>query len=153
MKPLSQNNKKNQIITSLERAIICDVFNRKYAAFLRDRCFDMTYDYDESREQLLVTLILSNDDDSFHYPLETMAFLNDNSSHTVKDTANLLLNYLDEYLECYFDEGEDLYLTIDWQEITWHDLTFYVRAQVRNMMLEKSSEKLLEQHSSQLRFS
>lgn len=135
-----QNSPLPEVIARLDRAIIADLLNKKYAAYLDGRCFELSCQ--QEGDELMVTVLLSNDDDSFHYPIEARISLSAYSLSS-RDACHFLCDYIDIYLTNYFEENEELYLPIWWSQRSWQDKEFFVKAQKLNKALENHADRLL----------
>lgn len=132
--------RSDQTLSGLYRAAISDTLNKKYAASLRDRCFEVYCQQED--DEVMVTILLSNDTESFYYPVETRLNLTANDI-SAQDAAYLLCDYVDLYFENYFEENEELYIPIQWTEAQYEQAHFYIKAQIVNKALESSADALL----------
>ena len=138
--PLSSD----QTLSPLYRAAISDTLNKKYAAYLNDRCFEV-FCWQKS-ETLYVTILLSNHTESYYYPVETRIHLGTTTS--AQDLAYLLCDYIDLYWHSYFAENEEVYLPIEWAQVTYQNHVLDIKAQLLNKALENSANTLLNQASA-----
>ncbi len=88
-----------------------------------------------------VQVLLRNDEDSFHYPIE--ARIAPCTTKSRRAQAFLLLAFIDSYWEEFFEEGEDVFISIDWTAYEYQEEKFHLRGQVLNRMAEKMADELL----------
>ena len=92
-----------------------------------------------------VQVLLRNDRDSFHYPVE--ARIAPCTTRSRQTQAFFLLACIDSYWEEFFAEDEDVFIPIDWTAYEYQGEKFHLRGQVLNRMAEKMAEELLAEQS------
>ena len=90
-----------------------------------------------------VTLTLSNESQSFVYPVEARI---DSAKEglSVRDASLFLIDYIDAYFEDFFADGEELYLPIDWADMTYDANNFQIKGQILNVKAEDLADELLK---------
>lgn len=137
--------KDNQGVTvpfveAAECSDLAALMQRKYAGFLAQRFFEVSVSKDVTGVHAKMTL--RNQDGSFFYPVEgRMAFVD--SDLSPRESALLLLNYMDAYFDEYLREGGDVYLPIDWAEYEYEGVPLQLKGQIYNLVIEKMADELL----------
>ena len=114
-------------------------FNARFHDKRGERWF--TVEAGEQHGATWVRVLLRNDDDSFHYPVEARSTASTKKSHRAQ--AFFLLAFLDTYWEEFFDEDENVFVPIDWTFYEYQGEKFQIRGQVLNRMAEKIADELL----------
>ena len=127
---------KNQELASL--------LEKKYGAWLGQRFFEV-----HSSSQFAVVSVkvtLRNADKSFFYPIEGRIQFEDQDLKA--DAArDLLMDYIDAYLEEFLTGGEETYLPIDWANFDCDGVELQLRGQILNIKLEELANQLLGETS------
>ncbi len=120
------------------------LLNLKFASFLRDRFFSV--EAREGAQVVEVTVLLSNTDESFYYPVLTQI---QHSSHSLSafEAACVLLDFIEAYFAEYFSNDESVYLPIDLSLFRVGDYELMAKGQVHNKFLENIADTWLEQPS------
>lgn len=122
---------------------LADMMQQKYSLYLDGRSFEITAEVQPS-EAVFVKVLLRNEDDSFHYPVEArMKYKTEEMSPHA--AALFLIDYLDVYFEEYF-EDDGLFLPIDWADHAYCGADFQVRGQIFNLKVEKMADELLKKN-------
>lgn len=90
-----------------------------------------------------VRVVLRNDTDSFHYPVE--ARIAPCKTRARRDQAFFLFACIDSYWEEFFEEGENVYIPIDWTPYEHQGKKFQLRGQILNRRAEKMADDLLRE--------
>lgn len=93
-----------------------------------------------------VQVLLRNDTNSFHYPVEARIAASPTKTRRVQ--AFFLLAFLDTYWEEFFEEDENVYIPIDWTAYEYQEEKFYLRGQILNLMAENMADRLLAETPS-----
>jgi hypothetical protein len=132
-------------ILTEESTLLEDVLNKKYAFYIKDKHFSVVARGDDSA--VYVTVTLSNDDESYYYPVDArMKYKVEEMEQG--EAALFLLDYIDAYFEEYLTESEDMMLCIDWADHEYDAVNFQIRGQIFNKKLEEMADKFLKDHSS-----
>lgn len=135
----------DSIISDKEILDLTRILNLKYASYLKDRLFQV--DYCAGKSELLASLTLHNTDKSFFYQVEAKASLKDAAEFSSRDAILAMVDYIDIYFDEFFKEEEDVYLPIDWTDMSFENLSFQMRGQVRNLRCEFLADELLKEES------
>lgn len=127
-------------LSSYEQKTIVRELEQKYSRFLMGRKITLVPKL--NNKTVLVTMTLASPDLSFYYPIESYLDY-ENEKLDKKEAMKFLIDYIDLYLEEYFDEEEDLFLPLDWSKFSYEDKVFYMKGQKRNLKLEQEADKLL----------
>ena len=114
----------------------------KYKRFLRqDEKITVTTEFKGSYVQ--VELLLANSDKAFYYPIEVRIHMEENKLTTYKEGFDVLIDFMDYYLGEFFSEERELYLPIEYAEMSFHKYKIDTRGQIFNRKLEELADKLL----------
>lgn len=127
------------IFTAQELRSLAQRFNARFHDTRGGRWF--VIDAAERDGNTWVQVLLRNDDDSFHYPVE--ARIAPCKTRAPRAQAFFLLTFIDSYWEEFFEEGEDVFIPIDWSSYEYQGEKFQLRGQVLNRMAEKMADELL----------
>lgn len=130
-----------KLLEKSEYAILASAMNDKYTIYLDDRSFYITAEADGNGIRVVTTL--SNQDGSYHYPVEAR-ILHDEENLKPRKATLFLIDYIDAYFEDYLTELESTYLRIDWSDVEYEGVEFQMRGQVINRKVEEMADKLLE---------
>ena len=136
---MSENTKQ---LTSDECAELATIMNCKYASSLKGRLFFIETEHRHSSVFVTVTVTLRNGAGNFVYPAEGRMALAEQGL-TEREAALFLLDYLDFYFAEYFQEDEDVFLPIAWDQRSFEGVEFQVRGQKRNLEREAAADKWL----------
>lgn len=119
---------------------LATAMNKKFSPFMRDRFFELQSKGDAGVVE--VTATLRNQDGSFFYPVEGR--LNSRDQGIKPDeAAGLLVDTIDQYYQEYLLNGGEVYLPIDWADYESDGIQMQLRGQIRNLVLEKMADDLL----------
>ena len=94
---------------------------------------------------VLVQVLLSNEDESFFYPVDARVKF-EVEEMSVNEAALFLIDYIDVYFEEFLlEEDEELYLPIDWKDFEYEAVNFQMKGQIFNKSLENMADELLRQ--------
>ncbi|MBI2603485.1 MAG: hypothetical protein HYW48_10565 [Deltaproteobacteria bacterium] len=134
---MSENTKQ---LTSGESAELATIMNCKYASSLKGRLFFVETELRHS--SVFVTVTLRDGAGSFFYPAEARMAPAEQGL-TEREAALFLLDYLDFYFAEYFQEDEDVFLPIAWDQRSFEGVTFQVQGQKRNLEREALADEWL----------
>lgn len=138
-------DEKRSWVSQQDLTSLSDAMNVKYAQKKGDRIFRIDAKKDEGR--VLVTVLLCNEDSSFHYPVEGR-ILYENEDMMAGEAAIFLIDYIDMYFEEFFgSDQEEVYLPIDWSDHQYDAVDFQIRGQIRNKKLEVMADDLLKNYA------
>lgn len=125
---------------------IANLLDSKYTAYLGDRFFSVHYEINKDYGNITITL--ATFDKEFYYPIDGYI---DIKKHNLSGEEALILlsDYIDSYLENYFQSEGDVLLPIDWAEFKHQDFTLYLRGQILNKKLENLADQILAQADCQ----
>ncbi len=136
---------QQEFLTSEECAELANVMNRKHESLRDDRKFSIEAKYEGG--EVYVTAVLQNDNETFYYPVEArLDWAEEEMLH--RDAALFLIDFMDLYFEDYLENGEDLYLPIDWAPYEYDAVKFQIRGQVLNRLVDRMADELLAQAPS-----
>lgn len=123
---------KNQDVASL--------LEKKYGAWIGQRFFEVS---SVTRADIVtVKVTLRNADKSFFYPIEGRIRFEDQDIKS-DEARDLLLDYIDAYIEEFLTGGEETYLPIDWANYDCEGMELQLRGQILNIKLEELADQLL----------
>jgi hypothetical protein len=128
------------ILNSAEVKSIENMIDTRFARWRNGRVFHLTLAGDA--EVLDVTLTLSNDAQTFFYPVQTR-ILHRIQNVSQKDCLTFLLEYLESYFEDFFLNDEGVYLPIDWTDSEFDGIDFQIRGQIQNLLMESLADRLI----------
>lgn len=123
---------KNQDVASL--------LEKKYGAWIGQRFFEVSSV--NHADIVTVKVTLRNADKSFFYPIEGRIRFEDQDIKA-DEARELLLDYIDAYIEEFLTGGEETYLPIDWANYDCEGLELQLRGQILNIKLEELADQLL----------
>lgn len=129
------------LFNEAERASAEALLRERYQLWLKpDERFTLQIDRDGTH--VLVTLTLSNRDESLHYPMESRI---DPKPWELseRDAAERLLDFLDYYVGEYLKGDRDVFLTLLWSEVRFGEIQIETRGQERNLKLERMADEFL----------
>ncbi len=119
-----------------------DLMNTKYQSVLFDgKRFEIKTKYEY--EILTVSVILSNPDKSYYYPVEAR-IQNKKEELSPLEAAAFLIDFIDLYFEEYLFEDENLFIPIDWTPFTYDAVDFQLKGQILNLKLEQEADELIK---------
>ncbi len=127
------------IFTAQELRSIARRYDARFHATRGERWF--VIDVAPRAEDIWVQVLLRNELDSFHYPVE--ARIAPCATRSRRAQAFFLLAFIDSYWEEFFAENEDVFVPIDWTAYEFQGEKFQIRGQVLNRMAEKIADELL----------
>ncbi len=123
---------------------LADMMQQKYGLYLDGRTFDVSVEM-QPGDVVFARILLRNEDDSFHYPVEArMKYKTEEMSP--REAALFLIDYVDVYLEEYFEDQGGLFLPIDWADHEYCGTEFQVRGQIFNLKVEKMADEILKKN-------
>lgn len=128
---------KNQDVASL--------LEKKYGAWIGQRFFEVSSV--THADIVAVKVTLRNADKSFFYPIEGRIQFEDQDIKA-DEARELLLDYIDTYIEEFLTGGEETYLPIDWANYDCEGLELQLRGQILNIKLEELADQLMNQSDS-----
>jgi hypothetical protein len=128
------------ILSKKEISEFEQILNLKYSHLLKGRSFEIKTSV--NKESVEVQVVLRKNDDSFFYPVKSMANFSQTKLNN-KELQMLLLDYVDMYFAEFFKEDESMYLPIDWSSYSFEGETIYLKGQVFNLKCEKQADQLL----------
>ena len=134
---------KDRFLSPQEIAQMEAVFNDKFFDEL-DKDENISFEGYFSDQSLFITLILSNSDQTYYYPVETVLSIKDNFGIDADEARLILLDFIGSYFDEFFTSGRDTFLPIDWCEYKMDKTRFFVRGQVINKKLEDMAEDILK---------
>lgn len=133
-------NLSKKIIDTEDLTTLENLLQKKYSQYLQDKFFSIESSFKE--DGVYATVILSNPDQSFYYPVEGRINHIDQDLEK-KEAALFLIDFIDTYMEEYITENEDLFLNIDWNDFEYEGTTFQLKGQIKNLLLENKADELL----------
>ena len=122
---------------------INDILNKKYNSVLLDgKEFKVSYVYEFNI--LTVTVLLSNPDQSFYYPVQARVQPQKQDLALI-EAFYFLLDYIDLYFEEYLYEDENLFIPIDWTNFEYDAVSFQLKGQILNLKLENEADILIKE--------
>ncbi len=119
-----------------------DLMNTKYQSVLfGGKRFEIKTKYEY--EILTVSVILSNPDKSYYYPVEAR-IQNKKEELSPLEAAAFLIDFIDLYFEEYLFEDENLFIPIDWTPFTYDAVDFQLKGQILNLKLEQQADELIK---------
>jgi hypothetical protein len=117
-----------------------NTMNMRFARWRKDRSFRLAVSSDA--EALEVTLTLSNESQTFFYPVQSR-LLHRTQNVSLQDSFTFLLEYIESYFEEFFLNDEGVYLPIDWTDCEYDGINFQIKGQIQNLLMESLADKLL----------
>ena len=123
-----------------------ELMNNKYQSVLFDgKHFEIKTKYEY--EILTVSVILSNPDKSYYYPVEAR-IQNKKEELTPSEAAAFLIDFIDLYFEEYLFEDENLFIPIDWTPFSYDAVDFQLKGQILNLKLEQEADELIKNNNT-----
>ncbi len=119
---------------------IANLLDSKYTGYLGDRFFTVLFDH--QKDVASVTVTLATADQSFYYPIDGRIELNE-FNLSAEEGLIILSDYIDSYLETYFQSGGEVFLPIDWADYEHNNIKIYLRGQIFNKKLENLADQIL----------
>ena len=132
----------SKMLTATECLELAKAMDRKYQIYLDDRFFEIKNA--PEGEGVLVTTILRNKDDSYHYPVSAR-MLHKEEALELRKAAAFLIDYIDSYFEDFLTTMESTYLPIDWVNMDYDGLAFQIKGQILNLKAEQMADQLLQE--------
>lgn len=130
-------------LTGAESAQLAEAMNTKYRLALVKRKFSIKVSH-EGRA-VYVSVLLSNEDESYYYPVEGR-ILHEEEGLAPRKAALFLIDYIDMYFEEFLlEEDESIYIPIDWTDHQYEATDFQIRGQILNRKLEAMADEWLQQ--------
>lgn len=136
------------LMTEQESLDLTKILNLKYGSYLKERFFLINFHEEDSG--IFASMTLRNQNRSFFYEVEARAASKDMAALKSREALFILLDYIDLYFAEYFKEEENSYISIDWSEQSFENLTFQMRGQVRDLNSELMADELLRKHNLKL---
>ncbi len=142
---MSEENLAPEFLTNDECIELADTMVKKYRIAMKDRSFSIRAAVQGSG--VYVTVILSNKDQSYYYPVEARVMFEVEELEP-REAALFLIDYIDTYFEEYlYEEDEQIYLPIDWADHEYEAVTFQIRGQILNQKLDSLADQWLISHA------
>jgi hypothetical protein len=136
-----------ELLSQEEMNALADQMNKKYGNYVGNRSFKVECDIGPSEAH--ATVVLSNSDESFYYPVEArLNYIDEEMSK--RSAALFLIDYIDVYFEEYLTEDEQIFLNIDWTKHEYEAVNFEIKGQILNLKLERLADELLKSSESTL---
>jgi hypothetical protein len=119
---------------------LANIFEKKYGAWLGQRFFEVSSVVQST--VVTVSVTLRNSDKSFFYPIEGRIQFEDQDLK-IERARELVLDYIDAYIEEFLTGGEETYLPIDWANYECEGLELQLRGQILNLKLEALADEIL----------
>jgi len=119
---------------------ISGMLEKKYGSWLGQRYFEVSVNMESA--SVFVTVTLRNADKSFFYPIEGR-MLHADQELKASDARDMLLDYIDSYIEEFLTGGEETYLPIDWANYECDGVELQLRGQILNIKLEQLADQLI----------
>ena len=134
----------SQMITSVmsqeQAKSLASAMDRKYGAWLGPRYFEVESQSDSSKLEITVTV--RDAKGTFVYPIEARILYQDQDLK-LSEARDLLLDYIDAYIEEFLTGGEATTLTIDWSDYECDGIDLQMRGQIQNNFLEQIADDLI----------
>jgi len=117
-----------------------NILNRTHSHVLGDKFF--TFQSTSNGSETHVTITLQNNKKTFFYPIEARMQTKSQGVTTIA-SVDLLVDYINCYLEQYFESGGDVYLPIDWTTFDVEGIALQMRGQILNKYAEDLADALL----------
>jgi elongation factor P hydroxylase len=138
---MTDQTPKPEFVTTQECNLLADAMEAKYQAALKDRSFSI--DAKHEGRAVYCTVLLSNDDESFYYPVEARV-LHEPEELSPREAALFLIDYIDTYFEEFLmEEDESIYVPIDWADHEYDAVNFQIRGQILNRKLDEMADSIL----------
>jgi hypothetical protein len=121
---------------------LASLLEKKYAQWLGQRFFEVFSTAQSSVVHVKVTI--RSADKSFFYPIEGRINYEDQDLKA-QEARDLVLDYIDAYIEEFLTGGEETYLPIDWANYDCEGLELQLRGQILNVKLEELADQLMGQ--------
>lgn len=135
-----RENSDRIVLTDAECRELATVMNRKYAGYLGARSFEISVTMDDNG--VFVKVLLRDPEGTYYYPVDSRMNVA-KAKMDRREAAMLMLDYSDMYFDEYFQQGEDVYLPIDWSSHECEGVTFEMKGQIQNLKLEGEADEIL----------
>jgi len=143
-----ENTELTPIFDTKEREKISFYLQKQFASFLNQETFEIVDGY--KKDQIQITLTLSNTDTTFRYPVESVFVYDAESDEKSRPAPHnivlIMLDYLTTYFEEFLSKSRDVYLPLNWGTHQHENLSFFLRGFPRNAKLEQEADALLAKH-------
>lgn len=130
-----------QVLSAAEMQELAATLNRKFAAFIKDRYFEVETNLDF--QGIYAKLTLRDKAGRFFYPVEGrtqhLPFV-----RSLREAGLLLLDYMIEYFEQYFESNCEVFLPIDYEVYGVEDFYFKLKGQIFNLEMERLADLWLD---------
>ena len=134
-----------EFLTDAECVELAEIMVKKYRIAMKDRSFSIRASVQD--KGVYVTIILSNKDQSYYYPVEARMMF-DAEEMEPREAALFLIDYIDVYFEEYlYEEDEQIYLPIDWSDHEYEAINLQIRGQILNQKLDAMADEWLISHA------
>jgi len=134
---------KNRFMSPEEIAQMEAVFNERFFEFLK-KDENISIEGHISEEAMYITNILSNEEQTYYYPFETVISLKDNPDTEEEEAKLCLLDFIGEYFDEFFNNQRETFVPISWAPYSVKGKNLYARAQIINKKLEKEADLILK---------
>ena len=129
-----------ELVTRNELCELAMRMDTKYKVFLKDRKF--TINFGQKGTVVDVQTSLASADESYVYPVEANLDFAQEEMEPRKAVL-FLIDYIDNYFEDFFAEGEVVYLPIAWKAMSYDGIDFQLQGQILNKRAERWADEIL----------
>ncbi len=133
---------KDRFMSPEEIAQMEAVFNERFFEFLK-KDENISIEGHISENAMYITNILSNEEQTYYYPFETVISLKDNPDLEEEEAKLCLLDFIGEYFDEFFNDQRETFVPISWAPYSVKGKNLYAKAQVINKKLEKEADLIL----------
>lgn len=132
---------EQEFLTDDDCKELAETMVKKYRIAMKDKTFSIRA-WVENRGTY-VTVLLSNTDQSFYYPVEGR-LLHEPEEMEPVEAALFLIDYIDTYFEEYlYEQDGEIFIPIDWTDHEYEAVNFQIRGQILNKKLESLADQWL----------
>lgn len=130
-----------ELLSDEERQDLARMMEKKYFRSIGDRKISISVHATESETEVIV--LVASPDESFYYPIESR-IKHCEQEQSVREAQLFLLDYIDQYLEEYLLEDDQLFIPIDWTDYSHDAVDFQMKGQIFNRKLENLALEWIE---------
>jgi hypothetical protein len=131
----------NNVWSEVECLAWVQLLERKFAAWMRDRSFEVTLK--THADAVYATVVLKNPTSSFHYPVDAR-MMTRSQGISAREAGDILMDFIGSYFEEYFQSDGEVLLPIDWADYQVESLNLQVKGQIHDLVLEQLANDFLE---------